>query len=463
MTADSVEYVAAAQSFAAGEPLVRYNGEPFVHWTPLFPVVLSVRASSLTEAASTARWFNAVCMGAIVLVAGAWLHGLLSRRWLAGVGTVLVACAFPLYHVAGSVWSEPLFILLCLLSLRAVQAARRPGAGWVLVVAAGVAAGLAGLTRYAGMLVVVAGAAALVLPLRAVTRRRVGQVAAFVALGAAPLALWLVSTSRSAGRPPGGVREGSTAGLLHLVATMVDGVAAWVLPRPVPFAVRMAVAGAAGVLVAGIAVRAWRSGAGRSMPHLAAVTPLAVFVPVYAAGILAAAYLTELNPPEGRLLAPIVVPVILVGLVVLDAALSTSSPRETRVLTAGLGGLVLSQAVLAGLLVAPGIQRRVSVFEGPEWTGSQLMAQVEARPDAYTNAPWAVYYQTGRLLQPLTRPDRDAGGLSEQLAGGRSLTAVWFENPALASLASLREAFAVDAVHLVADGGVYRISAKPPA
>lgn len=464
VTADSVEYVTAAQSFAAGGPLVRYNGEPLVYWPPLFPVVLSGRASSLAEAASTARWLNALCMGAIVALAGTWLHGLLSRRWLAGVGTVLVACAFPLHHVAGSVWSEPLFILLGLLCLWAVQVARRPGGGWGPVVGAGVCAGLAGLTRYAGVLVVVAGAMALVVPLRAVTRRRVGQAVVFVALGTGPLAWWLVGTSRSTGEPIAGDRPESTAGLLGLVRTVADGLAAWFVPPPAPVALRVGLVGAAVVFVVWVARRARRASGERLSARLRAVVPLALFLPVYVAGIVAATYITYLTPPEGRLLAPLVVPALVVGFVVLDAALSAPDRLAARALSGGVVGLVVCQAALAVVLVAPGIQRRVSVFEGPDWTKSQLMAQVDAQAfgsEAYTNAPWAVYYQTGRRLQPLTRPDRDAGDVLDVVAGGGEATAVWFDNPSVASLASLREEFHVDPVLVVGDGGVYRISAKP--
>jgi hypothetical protein len=329
--------------------------------------------------------------------------------------------------------------------------------------AAGVGAGLAGLTRYAGVFVAVAGAAALLVPVRALNRRRVGQAAAILTLGIAPVAWWLVTTSRSTGGTPGGERGDATVGLLRLVATVADGIAAWVVPPPIPVAVRTAVAGAAVVLLVVLALRARRGAVAPYREALATVTPLALFVPVYVAGFAAAAYVVFLPPLEGRLLAPLVVPVILVGFVVLDALLSTSNRAATRLLTAGVGGLVLSQAALAALLVVPSTQRRVSVFEGPDWTGSQLMAQVEAHPDAYTNAPWAVYYQTGRLLQPLTRPDRDAGDLLEVLAGGREATVVWFDNPSVASLASLREEFHVDPVLLVDDGGVYRVSAKPAA
>jgi len=72
---DSVNYVSAARSFAAGKGLIGYDGAPFVRFAPLYPVLLgSISRATGLDPLSYAHVLNAVLLAAIVFLSGLLLH-----------------------------------------------------------------------------------------------------------------------------------------------------------------------------------------------------------------------------------------------------------------------------------------------------------------------------------------------------------------------------------------------------
>ncbi len=68
---DSVGYIAAARSIAAGEGVLSYNGKPLVIQPPLFPAVLAAASAiSGADAVPAARILNALLFGLIVYLSG---------------------------------------------------------------------------------------------------------------------------------------------------------------------------------------------------------------------------------------------------------------------------------------------------------------------------------------------------------------------------------------------------------
>lgn len=454
---DSVSYLSAARSFASDRTFLRWDGAPFVHWPPLFPALLSLRASSLPDAAETARWLNALCFGATVALAGAWLHDVLRRRWLAVVGTALIACALPLLRMAGSVWSEPLFVLLCLLTLRLIDAARQPEAGAGAAVLAGVCAGLAALTRYAGVLLVLAGALALLLPLRALSRRRVAVTLAFLVLGAGPLALWLAHTARE-GEPPGGERAGAEASVGELTETAGGTVTRWFLPPAGPAAARAAFVVVALAGVAWTAARAPQRGPGPGAGSLRPAFLLTLFAGIYVGGLTVAEVVTRLNPPDDRLLAPVAIPLAIVGLLAVDVALGDRRRAVTRVVTAGVCSLLLYHVLVAGYSMTTAGQMRFAAIEGPRWTESTVLAHLDAvvgDEAVYTNAGSAVRYHTGRIFDGI----RELKSADDEALVETPATVVWFGRETDPAFVAIGRRYHLDPIVVAADGGIYRISA----
>ena len=163
---DSVGYLDAASSIASGAGLVAhdpfcppYDVAParpcvFTAWPPLYPALIAI-AVWLADASQLegARIVNAVGFGVLavpVLLLAAQSHG----AWSGFAAWVLLATFFPLYFVASYVWSELWFTALTMFALLGIDRAMAQDRGdrcigWVL---AGSVAGLAYLTRYAGLM-----------------------------------------------------------------------------------------------------------------------------------------------------------------------------------------------------------------------------------------------------------------------------------------------------------------------
>lgn len=74
LSPDSVNYVAAARSFAAGKGLVMYDGSPFVVFAPLYPALLgSISHVAGLDPLSYTHTVNAVLFAAIVFLSGVLL------------------------------------------------------------------------------------------------------------------------------------------------------------------------------------------------------------------------------------------------------------------------------------------------------------------------------------------------------------------------------------------------------
>jgi hypothetical protein len=114
---DSAHYIGAARSLAAGQGL-RFNGEPFSHWPPLYPLLLGVLSLTRIDALQAARLLAALLFALnTVLVSG--LTYLESRRCTyAGSCAGVAFLASPeMLHIHTMAWSEPAFFCLSLLVL----------------------------------------------------------------------------------------------------------------------------------------------------------------------------------------------------------------------------------------------------------------------------------------------------------------------------------------------------------
>jgi hypothetical protein len=181
---DSVSYLDAARNVAHGrgfvttvdQPLLALDREgrytPLIHWPPLFPGLLASFERLGVSSLEADRWLNAVLfaltvalVGVIVARATGWYAGGLATGVLVALSPVMVE-----WHA----WlaSEPVFIFLTYLGL-GLLAAHITSPRWLLLAAAGVAFGLAGLARYAAPPLVLAACVELLLVRRGTWQRRI--------------------------------------------------------------------------------------------------------------------------------------------------------------------------------------------------------------------------------------------------------------------------------------------------
>jgi len=210
LRSDSAVYVAAARNLLGGDGLSWLSGggevRPMTLHAPLLSIILAGAQAIGLDAIAFGRVLNAVCLGLEVMLVGALAKrltcspafGLLAALVMAGTGEMLRAHAW--------LMSEPLFIVLTLAGVLALLQYPGDGRRWWLMLGA-LAFGLAGLSRYGGLGLPIAGALYLAVHSSPSWRRKLEDLALMLAIGLTPSVAWMarnyVLTGQTGGRTLG--------------------------------------------------------------------------------------------------------------------------------------------------------------------------------------------------------------------------------------------------------------------
>lgn len=417
---DSTYYLAGADGVAQGRGLIGLDGEPVSLYAPGLSWLLAPAEAG--DSLLVARLLNAALLGGAVFAVG-WWSARYVRRWLA-VGLAAAAALSPaLFDVHLWLWSEPLFIALSLpyLALLARIAVARTSTPQMLV-AAGLLAGVATLTRYAGVSLLPIAGLVLLVQARPV-RRRLVDLLLFGAAYAVPVGAWLIRNVLATGDLTG-ERATNRLSPPQVLAEGVQGVVGWVLPKSA-----LPTQAAAGLLalVAAVClgVILWR--------HRPTVADPRTRVLLTALGYLTTAFLvllvvtsrSNVDPLSGRLLAPLAVPFLVSVALLLDMALDAPRQHLAR-LAAGAAALALTVTAAASIpeQVADATAG-VDALNSPQRSTTAAQELAEAVPEGATvlsNQPWMVRYLSGdpALESPRARfyasPDRPSGELEDLAA-----------------------------------------------
>jgi hypothetical protein len=396
LSPDSAAYVSAAEHLADGEGLTAYGGSKFVHWPPGFPLLLAALVEIFEVSAITAgRVANAVLLACITGVAWLVLRRVVTSATVRVVDVSLVAGATSLHMVSSYVWSEPLFVLMTLLALLALNEAIRrvDSADWLIVAA--LVASSCFFVRYIGVVVIATGTVAiLVAGWRQLShRRRLTRAAVFAGIASAGPVAWVVRNLSVSDTVAGG-RAPADASLAQNAHDVVRGLGALVVPPAVPARGVVLILLCAVTAAALLQVRSTGLGGGRRFARL-----LAGFFALYLVVLVATSSMSSTGPLEDRLLSPVFVPLVALAAAVLDrAAVRWHERRGPYWALVGPGALALCAAGLAwgtaeaGRATADGLD-----YAGPRWRDSDLVATVERAhlpATVYSNVPGGLFLHT---------------------------------------------------------------------
>jgi hypothetical protein len=191
---DPVEYISVARSLDQGHGLGYYEGStrftPETIHPPFYSLTLALIGLFGVDLVAASRWLNILAFIASIFISG-WIFYRHSRAPALGVITSTLMCAFPWMVVwFSSSYSEPLFVVtilaggLCLLEYLNNE---KP---WLLIVSA-LVVGLIPGTRYAGIGMVAAGAAMVLIFSSGKLWSRVKKTLAFGLVAGLPILAWL--------------------------------------------------------------------------------------------------------------------------------------------------------------------------------------------------------------------------------------------------------------------------------
>ncbi|MEX0787831.1 MAG: hypothetical protein WD906_07830 [Anaerolineales bacterium] len=419
---DSFDYVTAAASWADSGRLGRLTGQgdfrALTHFPPMYSVVLGAMDRLGLPAVESARWVNVVALAGVVLLGGTQVR-LASRSELAGlVGCALLALSPLWLDVFTWAMSEPLFLLLQASSICCIGFHLRTLAGRTWLLAAGVLASLAILTRYAGLSLLLGGLVAVFLDrTRSFATRRAEGALYLLAGSALPMA-WLARNLLVSGTtfdrvlgwhpPTRGEWKIALRDVLEWVfpVDLVDGLSA--APRYL-FGSLLVVVFAVTLLLL------WRrSAAAGGKPDSPQAMPRALMAYLAAHGLLlllTVSVADRLTGIDSRTLAPAYV-IWLVLTISAAAVIWRRGPSGVRVALGIMLGLGLASYAIQSFDRVTELSRDGQGYSAARWRVSQTAAFVRGAGDVpiYTNDLAAVYFLTGRTASFIPVPYNPATG-----------------------------------------------------
>jgi hypothetical protein len=422
---DATGYITAARNLVAGhgigafDPSGRFS--PGVSHPPLYVLALGAVSLLGLEPLQAARALDILLFGLLVATCGVMLCRVLGSRG-AGLAFSALLLVHPALLIAyTSAMAEPPFILLGLLSLLSLADHLHEPRSATFIGAA-LSAGGALLSRYPGAAFVLTGAAGILLWGGPRPAARLRRAAAFAALGALPVGVFLLWTATLAEAEGPRALAGAVSilpGLERFGRSVAAAIWGW---KPVPPAVLLpdwlggqvppqlvsgilaALGLSALISLAYGSIRGLRrrsdlpekTRAGRLL-----LPVLALFVGIYLVFFAIAYLVTDPTPDvDSRTLLPLL-PALL-GMIVGFAHVTYAGWKESKMLRSGWTALLL--AALAGYVVISqdivlGLHRTGLGYTGRGWRESPTVAAVLGLPEQrglISNEPSAILLLTGK-------------------------------------------------------------------
>lgn len=193
---DSTRYITAATSLnnGIGLQILAPNGgfEPLTLWAPFYAIVLSVFGWLGVDIYSAARVWNALMLGANVLLVGVMITRFTQESWIAPlIGSSVLLISVDVVSVHAWVWTEPTAIFLGFLGLLLLDFFLVDNKIGFLITSA-ICLGLALVTRYAAFTFVAAGILALITYHReGRLGRKIAVSGGFIILSVIPMLVWI--------------------------------------------------------------------------------------------------------------------------------------------------------------------------------------------------------------------------------------------------------------------------------
>ena len=483
LSADFVTYISTARSLLSGEGFVQIHGWPYLHWPPLYPLLLAAASLFAFDPYDVAGPLNAAVFGLTLFVAGRYLRRHVQNPFLVLWACLAIMLAIPLTRVASHAISEAPFILFVTLSLVRTSAFLDTGKRSDLIGAAAFAS-LAILTRYIGVALIIAALPLLIFQRGAAPWEKAKRIGSYSLIAALPVALWLLWNVLVHGRY-GERRNPSPHTLLEVLDKYFSDLAGWVFLYLPSGSVRAAAAALVGVVLLALAmsvghafVRSCRkagNGAGQSPFSLFGGFALAYFVLFAALQALIA-----LEPLGDRYLAPAYIPLLFAAVFALDKFLESlrrTAGDSEQIVGGGRTASLPVVALATTLSLWLAWQAALNVREirwnnegrgmgiAPVLIDSETLRYIEEHLMAdriFSNATSAIYLGTGHADYHYLPLDLDLNTMRMDIEKINAAPGVYVvlmdSNERPRHIAVLRKLLGLERAAELSDGSIYRVT-----
>lgn len=402
---DSVNYIATAQSILNGTGARTYTGDALTHFPPLFPYTIAAISTIGINAVDAAHFLNTVLLGATASSISFMLYLETRKNLIASVlAGALTITSVPLLLIHSWAWSEPLFIFLGLwgVYLLAVYFKSHQSIAFYL---SAICIGLAFITRYAGIALIITGIIGIFIFNRHQVRRVVWSALSWGLLCVLPAIMWMVRNVQTSGTATNREVIYHPITLSKIKAGIVN-VLQWLLPGARSLVVVACVL--AVIIIISLYVRR-RSTIGtliHQTPNL--VVLMAVFSIVYPAFlVISISFLDAATPLDNRILSPLF-PVFTILLLICSVSVVqiVDLGKLERAILAGLILLFLVLHLLNSARLLAHRNPEDTGYNAPAWKTSQTLTALNKLPEnitIYSNAPDAIYFLTNRHALAIPR------------------------------------------------------------
>lgn len=401
LSPDSVGYLSGARSIATSGQYTGYTNTPITIWPPGFPGTLAVGLRLGVDATTTARWLNALALGAVVS-----LTFVLARRHVSAVAfatgaAAAVAVSESGVRVASFVWSETVFCVVTLALLLVLERlVQRQQDGIRLIVAAAGLVSIGFLYRYGG--VTLFGVTMVVI---VVTSRPHGgkllarQLLIFLAFATiVPAIVMMRNLAHGVGVM--GSRGSSTETLTSVAMDLYRAIGAWIIPAGgEPTLEKLGMAAVAILLVTGLTM-AMRQRRHDAPCARASLLPIVAFVAIYVAYLVGSELTTNIDPIGTRLAVPVLAPSAVLAVIVLERILEAATESRRARVARVIGALAVIW--LLGSLAVTAHQSRERGTYGQGYGGTQVRNSELAREVASLSNDAVVYSNDAPRLYVVT-------------------------------------------------------------
>lgn len=479
---DSVDYISTARNILNGQGMRIYNGEYYVYQPPLYPGLLAITALILkSDPLNVATYLNVVFAGLILFISGLYFKSFFSdqKKIYYFFGVLIVAISKPMVDIFAIAWTELPFILFLVLFLISVFKYLKVSNVLTLFYIS-ITAGLAFLTRYIGMAVILTGIVGILFLSKQILKKKIFHLGVFLTLSTLPIAFWLIRNWKVTGTFVG-ERYPSFYSFQEIGYDFFNTIISWYLPDSIAqHRIGLALFAVVIGLVVGLSVKTLSDFMNEFRVYLSNyIIPSLIFIGFYIGSILFSSRSIAMDRIDTRLLSPLSIPLTLLLLIFLDI-ISRGFGNKFNLKSANrMGSIVLIMLIFMLCISTINItESRIKIgaggYNNSLWHDSDIVqalekSEIDSIYPLYSNLPDALYFFSG--LAAKTIPEKYPYQSNEVLKNIDDLVdtwppedhayLIWFENWSPSYKFSIQELFMaipMEKIRQFDDGAIYKIT-----